>query len=56
MTRDSQNVTAINWLGGNSEMISNNFDEMLKKKPDFLTVYAGTNDLAMILWYSWWSS
>ena len=37
-------VTTNNLLGGTSEMILKNFDDMLKKKPSHLTVYDLANE------------
>ena len=38
-------VKVKNYPGGTSETILDNIDDIVKNKPDFLIIHAGTNDL-----------
>ena len=39
-------VRVINFLGGTSEKITDQLDDLIKGKPDDLIVHVGTNDIA----------
>ena len=41
----NHNVKVKNYPGGTSETILDNIDDIVKNKPDYLIIHAGTNDL-----------
>ena len=39
------NVSVTSFSGGTSEKITQNFDNLLKNKPDDIVIHVGTNDI-----------